>query len=185
MQNHLVLSGPQRHLSMRARESGILKMCGEVAKQCLHLSTFSEGVSCMLLILLAASLLHPQQASMECVDTGANIAATETQEVRGPRGATAVLKVSTADDHRQELSPTCMADYKLVVTPAAGGAPKWRSDFLAVRMAITGELCRCVSLVSRQDGKRVLWRILAEGAEVFNDDVPLRLPCGRRPGADR
>jgi len=34
------------------------------------------------LILFAASLLPSQQASMECVDTGANIAATETPAVR-------------------------------------------------------------------------------------------------------
>jgi hypothetical protein len=119
-------------------------------------------VPCMLpLILLAASLLHSQQASMECVDSGANIAATETQEVRGPRGATAVLKVSTADDHSKN-SHDCMADYKLVVTPATGSAPV-EIDFLAS----DGDYGRTLSLHLAgfsQDGKRVLG-ILAEGGK--------------------
>src|ERR1700739_4573160 len=82
------------------------------------------------LILLVASLLPAQQASMECVDTGANIAATETQAVSGANGATAVLKVSTADDHSKN-SHECNADYKLVVTPANGGAPV-EAGFLAL-----------------------------------------------------
>ena len=113
------------------------------------------------LILLAASLLHSQQASMECVDTGANIAATETQAVRGPRGATAVLKVSTADDHSKN-SHDCMADYKLVVTPATGSAPV-EVDFLSS----DGDYGRTLSLRLAgfsQDGKRVLG-ILAEGGK--------------------
>jgi hypothetical protein len=81
------------------------------------------------LILLAASLLPSQQAVMECADTGATIATAETQPVRGPSGATAVLKVSASDDHSKD-SHDCNADYKLVVTPAAGGAPA-EVDFLA------------------------------------------------------
>jgi hypothetical protein len=113
------------------------------------------------LILLAASLLHSRQASLECVDTGANIAATETQQVRGPRGATAVLKVSSADDHSKN-SHDCMADYKLVFTPAAGSAPV-EIDFLAS----DGDYGRTLSLRLAgfsQDGKRVLG-ILAEGGK--------------------
>jgi len=73
-------------------------------------------------ILLAASLLTSQQASTQCVDTGDDSAATQTQAVRGPFGATAVLKVSTADDHSKN-SHLCNAEYQLLVTPAAGGAP--------------------------------------------------------------
>ena len=119
-------------------------------------------VPCMLpLILLAASLLHSQQASLECVDTGADIAAAETQEVRGPRGASAVLKVSTADDHSKN-SHDCMADYKLVVTPATGSAPV-EVDFLSS----DGDYGRTLSLRLTgfsQDGKRVLG-ILAEGGK--------------------
>ena len=113
------------------------------------------------LILLAASLLLSQQASMECVDTGANIAATETPAVRGPAGATSVLKVSTADDHSKN-SHDCNADYKLVVTPATGGAPV-EVDFLAS----DGDYGRSLSLRLAgfsQDGKRVLG-ILNEGGK--------------------
>jgi hypothetical protein len=113
------------------------------------------------LILFAASLLHSQQTSMECVDSGANIAATGTQEARGPRGATAALKVSTADDHSKN-SHDCMADYKLVVTPATGSAPV-EIDFLAS----DGDYGRTLSLRLAGfslDGKRVLG-ILAESGK--------------------
>lgn len=58
---------------------------------------------------------------MECADTGAVTAKAETQPVRGPGGATAILKVSTTDDHSKD-SHECWAEYKLVFTPA-GGAP--------------------------------------------------------------
>jgi len=113
------------------------------------------------LILLAASLLPSQQASLECVDAGATIAATETQAARGPDGAAAVLKVSTADDHSKN-SHDCNADYKLVVTPAKGGAPV-EADLLAS----DGDYGRTLSLRLAgfsQDGKRVLG-ILAEGGK--------------------
>ena len=85
----------------------------------------------------------------------------ETQAVRGPNGATAVLKVSTTDDHSKN-SHDCMADYKLAVTPATGGAPV-EIDFLAS----DGDYGRTLSLrlagFSR-DGKRVLGS-LAEGGK--------------------
>lgn len=113
------------------------------------------------LILLAASLLPSQQVSVECVDTVATVAATETQPVHGPGGATAVLKVSTADDHSKN-SHDCNADYKLVVTPAKGGAPV-EADFLAS----DGDYGRTLSLHLAgfsQDGKRVLG-ILAESGK--------------------
>jgi hypothetical protein len=74
------------------------------------------------LILLAASLLTSQQASTQCVDTGANIAATQTQPVHGPSGAAAVLKVSTSDDYGKD-SHLCNAEYQLLFTPAGGRAP--------------------------------------------------------------
>jgi hypothetical protein len=74
------------------------------------------------LILLAASLIPSQQTSAECVDTGAQTATTQTQPVRGPGGVSAVLKVSTEDDHSKN-SHECNADYLLLVTPAKGGAP--------------------------------------------------------------
>jgi hypothetical protein len=113
------------------------------------------------LILLAASLLPSQKAAMECADTGAAIASAETQPVRGPSGATAVLKVSTSDDHSKD-SHDCNADYKLAVTPSAGGAPV-EVDFLAS----DGDYGRSLSprlAGFSQDGKRVLG-ILAEGGK--------------------
>lgn len=58
---------------------------------------------------------------MQCADTGATTAKAETQPAHGPGGATAVLKVSTTDDHSKD-SHECWAEYKLVFT-AAGGAP--------------------------------------------------------------
>jgi hypothetical protein len=123
---------------------------------------FWGRIFCMLpLILLVASLLPAQQASMECVDSGANVAGAETPPVSGPAGATAVLKVSTADDHSKN-SHECNADYKLVVTPATGGAPV-EADFLAS----DGDYGRTVSLRLAgfsQDGKRVLG-ILAESGK--------------------
>jgi hypothetical protein len=113
------------------------------------------------LILIAASLLPSQKAAMECADTGAAIASAETQPVRGPSGATAVLKVSTSDDHSKD-SHDCNADYKLAVTPSAGGSPV-EVDFLAS----DGDYGRSLSLRLAgfsQDGKRVL-DILAEGGK--------------------
>jgi hypothetical protein len=74
------------------------------------------------LILLAASLLPVQQASMDCADTGAQTATAETQPVRGPGGASAALKVSSTDDHSKN-SHECWAAYQLLVTPAHGGSP--------------------------------------------------------------
>src|SRR6266581_9348661 len=63
----------------------------------------------LLPILLAASLLPVQQTSMKCVDTGAEIAAAQTQPLAGPGGASAQLKVSTADDHSKN-SHECNAE---------------------------------------------------------------------------
>jgi hypothetical protein len=113
------------------------------------------------LILLAASLLPSQQAAMECADRGATIAATETPAVRGPAGTAAVLKVSTSDDYSKN-SHDCNADFKLMITPATGGAPV-EVDFLAS----DGDYGRSLSLRLAgfsQDGKRVLG-ILAEGGK--------------------
>lgn len=73
------------------------------------------------LILIAASLLPSVQATTTCIDTGASTATTQTQPVRGLAGVTAVLKVSTSDDHGKN-SHECNADYQLYITPAQGGA---------------------------------------------------------------
>jgi len=77
----------------------------------------------LLPILLAASLLPSQQASMRCVDRGSDIAAIQTQPLRGPGGVVAVLKVSSADDHGKNTH-LCNADYELLITPADTGATR-------------------------------------------------------------
>lgn len=114
----------------------------------------------LTLILLAASLLPAQQASMECADTGATTAKTETQPLRGPDGAVAVLKVSTADDHGKD-SHECWAEYKLRFTPP-GGAPV-EADVITA----DGDWGRPMSLRLAgftRDGKRVLG-ILSDGGK--------------------
>lgn len=113
------------------------------------------------LILLAASLLPAQQASMECVDTGAQTATAETQPVRGPGGTSAVLKVASTDDHSKN-SHECWADYQLLVTPAHGGSP------VTVDLdSSDGDWGRSLSLLLAgfsNDGQHVVG-ILAEGGK--------------------
>lgn len=73
----------------------------------------------MMLTLLAGALLLPAQvASMPC----ANITATQTQAVRGREGTTAVLKVSSEDDHSKN-SHDCKAEYQLFMMPGRAGTP--------------------------------------------------------------
>ena len=71
----------------------------------------------LLPVLVAAFLLPAEVASMPC----ANLAATQTQPVRGRDGMAALLKVSSADDHRKN-SHDCEAQYQLVITPTTGPA---------------------------------------------------------------
>jgi hypothetical protein len=106
----------------------------------------------LTLILLAASILPAQQTSMECRDTGATTAKTETQPVHGPGGTTAVLKVSTTDDHSKD-SHECWAEYKLAFTPAEGAPIEADVD------TSDGDWGRPISLRLAgftRDGKRVL-----------------------------
>jgi hypothetical protein len=117
--------------------------------------------SMLSLILLAASLLHPQQTSTECSHTGATIAKAETEPVHGPGGATVVLKVSTADDASKD-SHQCNADYEIVFTPAGGAAV--RADIITSN----GDWGRPISLSLvgfTSDGKHVLG-ILSEGGGI-------------------
>ena len=76
----------------------------------------------LLPILFAALLLPAQQASMHCVDTGAETAAAQTQPLPGPGGASAVLKVSTADDHSKN-SHDCNAEYQLLLMRTGADTP--------------------------------------------------------------
>ena len=75
-----------------------------------------------LMLFAASSLVLAPQTSMKCADTGANIATAQTQPVRGPAGVSAVLKVSSADDHSKNAH-LCNAEYQLLVMSAAGGTP--------------------------------------------------------------
>src|ERR1700693_2630757 len=76
----------------------------------------------LLPLLLAVSLLPAQQASVHCVDTGTETAASRTQPLHGPGGVVAVLKVSTADDHSKN-SHDCNAEYQLLIMPAGARTP--------------------------------------------------------------
>jgi hypothetical protein len=112
------------------------------------------------IILLTAFLLQTQEASMTCVDTGAKIATTQTQQVQGPGGVGAVLRVSSADDHSKN-SHDCSADYQLVVGGGAG-APK-----VVDLLTSDGDYNRTMTLRLfgfSQDGKRV-FGIFSEGGK--------------------
>jgi hypothetical protein len=103
-------------------------------------------------ILLAVSLPPAQQASVHCVDTGAETAASQTQPSRGPGGVTAVLKVSTVDDHSKN-SHDCNAEYQLLIIPAGAGAP-----VVVDLLTSDADYDRIISLRLdgfSQDGKRV------------------------------
>ena len=69
-------------------------------------------------LLVSAFLLPAQAASMPC----ANIAATQTQAVRGRDGVVAVLKVASEDDHSKN-SHDCQSEYQLFLAPGPTGAP--------------------------------------------------------------
>src|SRR5580700_1942992 len=112
----------------------------------------------LLSILLAVSLLPRQQASVHCVDTGAETTASQTQPLRGPGGVTAVLKVSTADDHSKN-SHDCNAEYQLLIIPAGSGAP-----IVVNLLTSDAEYDRIISLRLdgfSQDGKR-LFGVISE-----------------------
>jgi hypothetical protein len=106
----------------------------------------------LLSILLAVSLPPRQQASAHCVDTGAETAASQTQPLHGPGGVTAVLKVSTADDHGTN-SHDCNAEYQLLFLPAGA-----RAAVVVNLLTSDAEYDRIISLRLdgfSQDGKRV------------------------------
>ncbi len=109
----------------------------------------------LIALLFSASLLLVQGASLDC----SNAAVTQTQPIRGPAGETAQVKLSTHDDASKD-SHDCMADYQLVVQPAAGGAPVI-TDFLSSDRDWGRKLSVHLAGFS-EDGKRV-FGILAEG----------------------
>lgn len=64
----------------------------------------------MLLLLAVGLVAFVQPTSVKCGGS----AVAQTQTVNGPDSSTAVLKVSTEDDHAKDTH-LCMADYKLEV----------------------------------------------------------------------
>jgi hypothetical protein len=128
----------------------------------------------LLPILLAASFLPllPQQASMQCVDVGAEIANSQTQPASGPRGTIAVLKVSTADDHDKNTH-LCRAEYELLITPAGAATAR-----VVELLATDGDWERTISLRLNGfalDGSQV-FGVLTEGGKypsttLFNYDT--------------
>ncbi|MGA7850493.1 MAG: hypothetical protein WCA13_15410 [Terriglobales bacterium] len=111
----------------------------------------------LLPILLAAFLLPAQVASMPC----ANIAATQTQPVRGRDAMSAILKVTSKDDDSKN-SHDCEAEYQLLMTPGLAGAP-----LVVGLLTSDAEWDRSLSLRLNgfsQDGRQV-FGILSEGGK--------------------
>jgi len=65
----------------------------------------------MLFLLAVGIVAFVQPVSVTCGSS----AVTQSPAVRGPEAVTAVLKVSTEDDHAKDTH-LCMADYKLEIT---------------------------------------------------------------------
>lgn len=103
----------------------------------------------MLLTLLAAGLVtFVQPVSVACGSS----AVAQTQAVRGPDAATAVLKVSTEDDHAKDTH-LCMADYKLEITGNSA------QPHAAALLASDNDWGRRISIQLggfSQDGKEIL-----------------------------
>lgn len=98
---------------------------------------------------------------MNCVDTGANIGTVQTQSIRSPVGVAAVFKVSSADDHSKNTH-LCMAEYELLITAAAAGAPS-----VVDILSSDGDYNRKIALRLdgfSLDGKHV-FGVLTEGGE--------------------
>ena len=112
----------------------------------------------MLFVLLLAASLVPASQAIDCADGGDKPPTAQTQPMRGPAGVSAVLKVSSADDHSKN-SHECEADYQLVIT--AGDAAPITHDLLASDDAYGRRLSVDLSGFS-QDGK-LLFGILSEG----------------------
>lgn len=96
-----------------------------------------------------------QTTTLECTNPGA----AQTDSVMGPRGATAVLRVETEDDHSKE-SYDCMADYELEI---ANGGDGRTADMLSSD-AEYGRRITAHLYGFSQDGKRVIG-IMSEGGK--------------------
>jgi hypothetical protein len=110
----------------------------------------------MLAAIIIGLLLAPQKvATLECT----NIATVETQPVEGPDGRSAVLKVSTEDNHSKN-EHLCSAHFELLVGPRAASGTVELGTFEA-------EYGRSLTLQLAgfsQDGERILG-IITEGGK--------------------
>jgi hypothetical protein len=108
----------------------------------------------LLLVFLAGWLVPAQQASLIC----ANVAATQTQPVRGPAAISAVLQVSSEDDHSKDTH-LCMADFSLVIMRPS------KEPLVVSLLSSDGEWNRSLSILLSgfsHDGKRI-FGVLSEG----------------------
>jgi len=91
----------------------------------------------------------------------ANIAATQTQPIRGRNEVVALLKVSSEDDHSKN-SHDCQAEYQLFMVPGPAGAPVV-VDLLTSDAAWDRSLSLRLNGFS-QNGQRV-FGVLSEGGK--------------------
>ena len=128
----------------------------------------------MLFLLAVGLIAFVQPTSVTCGSS----ALAQTQLVNGPDGSSAVLKVSTEDDHAKDTH-LCMADYKLEVTH------KSDQPRAADLLSSDNDWGRKISIQLggfTSDGKRILG-IFSEGGaspiqqlfEYSTDDESIRL----------
>ena len=97
---------------------------------------------------------------MDCSNGGA----VSSEVRRGPHGATAILKLTSEDDHGKN-SHACLAQYDLVVAPAANAAPV-STPLLSSDSAWGRKLSGRISGFSA-DGKRVLGFVREGGKDAI------------------
>jgi hypothetical protein len=121
------------------------------------------------LLLLNTSLLLAQDAAMEC----SNNSAAQTQPVKGPAGASAILKIAAADDHGKNTH-LCLAEYTLLLVPATAAVPV--SVQIASSDAAWGRPLAARLEGFSRDGRRVYGIASEQGefplATLFEYDLP-------------
>jgi hypothetical protein len=136
----------------------------------------------MFFLLAVGLVAFVQPTSVTCGSS----AMTQTQLVNGPDGSSAVLKVSTEDDHAKDTH-LCMADYKLEITR------KSDHPHAAELLSSDNDWGRKISIQLggfTSDGKRILGMFSEGGAsptqqvfEYSTDDESIRLFDLRRLAA--
>lgn len=110
-------------------------------------------------IVLAGWLVAAQQASMSCANVVT--AHAQTEPVRGPKGTSALVKISSADDHAKDTH-LCMAEYQIVVSRMSANQPQ-----SAALMDSDGDWGRDLKVELNgfsQDGKEILGLLSEDGA---------------------